>query len=167
MQATIEGLGKPQDSFAHRLADQEQERRGNISKLLRLRKEASAEIHRLIAFLDASDPYVTTELEDDDDREEVGDNEPSLGSFDRLTDQEKSWRQGGLWEVPEIDAELDTSDDEPSLGSLDPDHQPNQELWAVGDRRDLEQDDAESGIGDYDGLLEQVGSQGWQHEGMI
>src|SRR5579871_5339598 len=52
MQATIEGLGKPQDSFAHRLADQEQERRGNISKLLRLRKEASAEIHRLIAFLD-------------------------------------------------------------------------------------------------------------------
>jgi hypothetical protein len=56
-----------------------------------------------------------------------------------------------------------TSDDEPSLGSFDHGHHRNQERWAMGDRRDLEQDPAESGIGDVDGLLEQVdygGSQG-------
>lgn len=164
MQATIEGLGKPQDSFAQRLAEQEHARQNAIGRLRRLRKEASAEIARLIAFLDASDPYVMTELEDDDDREEVGDAEPSLGSFDRLTNQEKSWRAlGGA----DLDAESDTSDDEPSLGSLDHDHQPNQELWATGDRRDLEQDGAESGIGDHDGLLEQIGSQDWRHGGMV
>jgi len=54
-------------------------------------------------------------------------------------------------------------DDEPPLGSLES-HSPellNQEAWAASDRRDLELDDAESGIGDYDGLLEQVGTQDW------
>jgi hypothetical protein len=35
----------------------------------------------------------------------------------------------------------------------------NQELWSKGDRRDLERDDGDSGIGDFDGLLEQVGTQ--------
>ena len=58
--------------------------------------------------------------------------------------------------------EHDTSDYEPSLGSLDHDHHPNQENWAMGDRRDLELDGAESGIGDIDGLLEQVGPRDWQ-----
>jgi hypothetical protein len=42
----------------------------------------------------------------------------------------------------------------------------NQEVWAKGDRRDLEQDDRESGIGDHDGLLEQVGTQDWQQGAM-
>jgi hypothetical protein len=35
----------------------------------------------------------------------------------------------------------------------------NQERWASGGRRDLEQDGAESGIGDQDGLDEQIGPQ--------
>jgi hypothetical protein len=163
MQATTEGRGKPQDSFAHRLAIQDRRRAATLSALVRLRKEASAEIHRLIAFLDASDPYVMTELEEEDDREEVGDSEPWLGSLDRQKDQTR-WGAGCT-----DDAELDTADDEPSLGSIDchsPEHH-SQELWAVGGRSDLEQDDAESGIGDHDRLLEQIGTQGWQHGGMV
>ncbi|MET4345503.1 hypothetical protein [Bradyrhizobium sp. RT9a] len=81
-----------------------------LSDLARLRKEASTEIERLIAFLDSTEP------------------DPDL---------------------------------EPSLGSLG-EHHPDQTRWAAGDRRDLEQDPAESGIGDLDGLLEQAGSQDWQ-----
>jgi len=53
---------------------------------------------------------------------------------------------------------------EPALGSLD--RQTDQTAWAASDRRDLELDAAESGIGDYDGLAEQVGSQDWQQGAM-
>jgi hypothetical protein len=146
------------------LARQNANRVVALQALRRFRREAREEIGRLIAFLDDSDPYVMSELEDDDDLEEVGDSEPSLGSFDRVTDQEKSWRAMG---AADLDAEMDTSDDEPSLGSLDHDHHPNQEQWAAGDWRDLEKDDTESGIADYEGLLEQVGSQDWQGRGMV
>jgi hypothetical protein len=69
------------------------------------------------------------------------------------------------------DAELEYDDPaeddglrEPALGSLD--GRDNQTAWAAGDRRDLEQDSAESGIGDHDGLGEQVGSQDWQQGAM-
>jgi hypothetical protein len=54
----------------------------------------------------------------------------------------------------------DGGDDEPSLGSRD--HYHSQELWAAGGHRDLEEDLAESGIADHDGLLEQMGRQDWQ-----
>ena len=50
-------------------------------------------------------------------------------------------------------------DDEPDLGSLDCHH--SQVRWAAGGTDDLEQDN-DSGIGDLDGLLEQVGTQDWQ-----
>jgi hypothetical protein len=71
---------------------------------------------------------------------------------------------GHLWEVPEVDAEQDNADSEPALGSLD--QHDDQERWAEGGRRDQEQDRAESGIADLDGLLEQIGQQDWQAEGM-
>lgn len=85
------------------LGIQQRERARALSDLARLRKEARAEIHRLITFLDQSDPYVMTELEDavDDgpcdtdelevsegDEEDGGDNEPSLGSLDHYHSQE-------------------------------------------------------------------------------
>ena len=57
---------------------------------------------------------------------------------------------------PAVDGEHDAADSEPSLGSLD--HSHSQERWAVGGRRDLEEDLAGSGIADLDGLLEQIGS---------
>jgi hypothetical protein len=75
------------------LAIQERERETSLQRLARLRKEASAEIDRLIAFLDQSDPYVMTELEEEcedegaqcedegaehDGREPNVDDEPSL-----------------------------------------------------------------------------------------
>src|SRR3954452_23107226 len=61
----------------------------------RLRREARDEIVRLIQFLDKTDDYVSRELEDsidDNPQGEEGDDEPSLGSFDRMIDQSKSWR---------------------------------------------------------------------------
>jgi hypothetical protein len=154
MRHTVSG-----DIGASGLAQQEVVRVQSVQTLCQLRREARDEISRLIQFLDASDEYVMTELEEEAGLEEGGDSEPSLGSFDRMTNQEKSWRAMG---AADLDAELDTADEEPALGSLDPDHHPNQERWAAGDRRDLEKDDTESGIGDIDGLLEQVGPQDWQ-----
>jgi hypothetical protein len=129
----------------------------------RLRKEARDEIDRLVRFLDETDNHM--ELEDVDQDGEGEDAEPSLGSFDRMTDQDKAWRQYSLWAFPAVDAEQDDADAEPSLGSMGEQHL-NQEVWAKGDRRDLEVDDGDSGIGDRDGLLEQVGTQDWQQGSM-
>ncbi|MDN4982290.1 hypothetical protein QY049_03510 [Bradyrhizobium sp. WYCCWR 13022] len=99
------------------LAAQERSREKALRRLRRLRKWASAEIERLLAFLDQSDEYVQTELEDDisADLEEVGDDEPSLGSPDRLTEQFR-WAGSGGSSRDTIDCEPDHADDEPSLG---------------------------------------------------
>jgi hypothetical protein len=53
------------------LAQQQLKRIQSIQTLVRLRREAKAEISRLIEFLDASDNYVMTEFEDDAELEEV------------------------------------------------------------------------------------------------
>lgn len=127
------------------LGIQQRERTKALSDLARLRKEASAEITRLIAFLDQSDPYVMTELED-------------------ACEDEGAQCEGGGGEEGCEDEGADTSDREPSLGSCDPSMGGgDQTRWASGDRRDLEDDPTESGIADHDGLLEQVGWQDWQH----
>jgi hypothetical protein len=123
----------------------------------KLRKDAREEIDRLLRFLDETENHM--ELEDDGDLEEVGDDEPSLGTFDRIMDQTKSSRQnvyrsGWMDAPPPIDTEQDGADAEPALGSLD--QHDNQEQWAAGDRRDREQDGGEPGIGDLDGLQEQI-----------
>ncbi len=81
---------KPQDSIYLPIDMTPEEIFRAIGKL---RKDARDEINRLIQFLDKTDDYVSRELEDDDDREQVGDEEPSLGSFDRMTNQEKSWQK--------------------------------------------------------------------------
>jgi hypothetical protein len=137
-------LGTSEYAGAAGLAQQESARIRSIQTLSQLRREARDEIARLIQFLDASDSYVMTELEDDDDLEQECEDEGA-----------------------QCEDEGAISDDEPSLGSLDHDHHPNQEQWAAGGRRDLEQDDTESGIADYEGLLEQVGSHDWQGRGMV
>jgi hypothetical protein len=71
------------------LARQQREREKALKRLAKLRQKASAEIDRLLAFLDANDPYVAAELEyaiddgpcDSDELEiEEGNDEPSLGS---------------------------------------------------------------------------------------
>jgi len=118
----------------------------------RLRKEARDEIDRLIRFIDKTDDYVSRELEDSND------DEPSLG-------WPATGHCGGTDDL-EAEPEHDEPDaeGEPSLGSVGGMHF-DQTRWADGGRRDLELDGAESGIGDLDGLLEQIGSQDWQHGG--
>jgi hypothetical protein len=92
--------------------------------------------------------------------------EPSLGSFDRLTNQVHAWQLKDRWS-DNMDAELDTADREPSLGSVTS-SQPelmSQEDWAAGNRDDrendagdnCEDDPAERGIADGGGLAEATG----------
>ncbi|MGY3344695.1 MULTISPECIES: hypothetical protein [unclassified Bradyrhizobium] len=78
------------DSFSRRPAVRQPFPVNLPSDLDRLRKEASAEIERLIAFLDATDPYVTTELE--------ADNDSGIGDWDGLHEQvgTQDWQQGAM-----------------------------------------------------------------------
>jgi hypothetical protein len=104
----------------------------------RLRREARDEIDRLIRFLDDTDGHMELEPDDEGDDAEMEDDDPA--------------EDDGLRE--------------PSLGSLG-DHHPNQERWAHGTSRDLEQDDGETGIADQDGLDEQVPFRDWMGVGMV
>lgn len=139
----------PTNTSAHNpdgLARQQREREKALKRVAKLRRRASDEIERLLAFLDASDPYATSELEDAIDDGPIDDNE---------------------LDGPENGEDEDSDPAEPALGSLD--GQSDQTQWAAGGRRDLEQDLAVSGIADLDGLLEQVGCGGWQGDrtGMV
>ena len=71
---------------------------------------------------------------------DTADDEPSLGSFDRMVDQTKSYRQTVGWNRSQ-DFEQDDCDREDG----DQDEQCDDEGWL------------ESGIGDEDGLAEQLG----------
>jgi hypothetical protein len=130
----VNGEAMPEVSAG--LLGQEATRLQTIRTLGRLRREARDEISRLIQFLDASDEYVMSELEEEDERESVGDEEPSLGSFDQVTNQEKSYLTGYC----EVDAEFDTADDEPSLASTAGHERDNQERWTEGNVDDREGD---------------------------
>jgi hypothetical protein len=155
--------GVSENIGASGLAQQEVVRVQSVQTLCQLRREARDEISRRIQFLDASDEYDMTELEEEAGLEEGGDSEPSLGSFDRMTNQEKSYRFGAC----HVDAEVHTADDEPSLGASEHHHPGSQSYWGcdrsddreddAGDNR--EHDEAESGIADVDGQREQCGYQ--------
>jgi hypothetical protein len=95
------------------LARQQRERERALRRAAKLRRKASDEIDRPLAFLDASDPYAMTELEQEDGNDEPeGHDEPSRGSFDRMADQSKAWItiQGEFMAGP--DAEVDDCDHE-------------------------------------------------------
>jgi hypothetical protein len=90
-----------------------------------------------------------------DGAEPSEDGEPLLGSFDRMTDQRKSWRQREGNAFCGLDAEADDSDREPSLGSVTSgwgSDRHSQEDWAGGGRDDREDDPAEAGIADIAAL---------------
>ena len=110
------------------------------------------------------------------DSRNVADSEPSLGSFDRMVNQEMSWRQVGDW-TNCADLERD-ADREPSLAAPENHIVPsplcliprefrstsgNQNNWVRGNSDDREEnaaddpelDEAEGGVGDQDGLYEQ------------
>jgi hypothetical protein len=109
----------------------------------RLRREARDEIDRLIRFLDDTDNHMEREPDDEADESEL---EPSLGSFDRMVDQGKAWRQTAGELCYSADAEQDDAANE--------DTDPAEESEA-------------SGIGDQDGLDEQVPFRDWQGVGMV
>jgi hypothetical protein len=153
------------------LAQQQREREKALKKVARLRAKAADEIERLIAFLDACDPYAATEQEDQADDGPCDDSEleASLGSPDRAVDQ-TGWGRMVTAVPTDSDAELDTSDDEPSLGSpegtrIDFDTADGQQNWGQGNSFGLEgehdgrepddDDDRDSGCADIEGVLEQ------------
>jgi hypothetical protein len=169
---TDQGEGAVTNRRLSGFALQEAKRVHALGALRRLRREARDEITRLIQFLDESDEYVMTEREEEADLEEVDDTEPSLGSFDRMMNQDKSWKQVHGETVAEIDAELDRADDEPSLGAPEQhpicpssghanrpgefrDRSGDQSLWTIGATDEREDDPAEGGLADEDGLREQ------------
>ena len=90
MQTTTERPADSTRALETGLAIQQRDREMALLTVARLRKEASAEIERLLDFLDACDPYVTNELEEDDgsnpegpddDREDGADDETSLDVY--------------------------------------------------------------------------------------
>jgi hypothetical protein len=100
----------------------------------RLRKEARDEIDRLIRFLDKTDDYVSRELEDSIDDNPHDDNE---------------------LDGPEHAEDEQSEPDEPSLGAFEG-HDDQSVSWKCSNRSDRELDGAESGIGDQDGMQEQL-----------
>ncbi len=145
--------GEPLDSLPPELAMQERQRQKALKRLRKLRTRAADEIDRLLAFLDASD--IDPDLEPWLGWTAAGarsyGNEQGIDDLEEEPEHEESTyddERGG--------------DDEPSLGSLENFGHGDQTRWAEGGRRDLELDGAESGIGDQDGLMEQIGSQDWQ-----
>jgi hypothetical protein len=138
-----EGLRSPQDSL-YLPTDVSPEE--VFQAIGRLRKEARDEIDRLIGFLDKTDDYVSRELEDQVDDSPCDDNE---------------------LDGPEHGEDEDSDPPEPSLGAFEG-HDDQRVSWKAGGRRDLELDPAEdSGIGDQDGLDEQVPFRDWQNVGMV
>ncbi len=109
--APLERPAEPAQGLETGLAVQQRERERALRKLTRLRKKASAEIERLLAFLDQSDEYVMTERELEEEGDDA-DHEPALGAFDRMTDQDRAWRtvQGEF--IAGTDAEVDDCDRE-------------------------------------------------------
>ena len=83
------------------LAAQQRTTERTLKKLARLRKKAADEIDRLLSFLDASDDYVTTELETDTDdvvahgdgEGDASDEEPDMTPGE-AKDQQKSGTGG-------------------------------------------------------------------------
>jgi hypothetical protein len=139
MNARIKPPAEPQDAPLYFPTDVTPEKL--FQAIGRLRREARDEIDRLIRFLDDTDNHM--ELEDS-----IDDNPHDEETDDNGEDNE------------------DADPAEPSLGSSGDVHL-NQERWAAGDRRDLEQDDGETGIADQDGLDEQVPFRDWQMIGMV
>jgi hypothetical protein len=111
----------------------------------RLRKEARDEIDRLIRFLDKTDDYMFRELEDSIDDNPHDDNE---------------------LDGPEHAEDELSEPDEPSLGAFEG-HDDQSVSWKCANRSDREVDPAESGIGDQDGMDEQVPFRDWTMTGMV
>jgi hypothetical protein len=141
---------RPADSageIAPGLAVQQQARETSLQKLARLRNEASAEIDRLLSFLDASDEYVQTECETEDEGDDNPDDEVDL-TPGYAPNQDKQWK---LW--PKCDPYFhgDGEDDDESEPSLASSPATDQTDWHMGRRDDREEDAGDECEPDEDG----------------
>jgi len=129
------------------LIAQERARTKALEKLRKLRKRAEDEIERLLAFLDEVDGYTMHELERaaDDVPCDADELEPSLGAFDRMTNQTRAWESTSWSHMHDLDMEADECDRE-------------------GGEDDEESDF--SGCGDLDGLMEATGGH-YASEGFV
>lgn len=130
-----------------------------VPSVMSLRKEAAAEIERLIAFLDATEPDPDIEGDYSDDEPDQ-DGEPSLGSINpTIFGTQQTWASGS-----DDDREDEHSGEEPdveegSLGWTETVHQDGVN-WHGGYHGDLE-DEHDGREPDVD--LER--SMGWRNEG--
>jgi hypothetical protein len=140
--------------IARRIATQERRAEKARQRVRELREKASAEIERLIAFLDASDSYVMDEREPDDDFE------PSLGFQNMFPG--RGGASGGF--VPDL--ELDEADDEPSLGSTS--SNTDQTRWGATASDDME-DEHDGAEPDHDAEDDGTSepSLGWTADGIV
>ena len=99
-----------------------------------------------------------TDLEFDGDTRPDADREPSLGSPEYLGLRSHANQEDWARSRGGDDREFDTADDEPSLAA--PERTGCQISWARGADEDLEWDQAEDGLGDQDGAMEQYGIRG-------
>jgi hypothetical protein len=107
-----------------------EQRARHREELRKLRKEVTAEIDNLIDILDRLDGDF--DLEAEDEREPDNDFEPSLGSINpTISGGQYQWSFGS---TDDIEDEHDGREDETEHGELD---------------------EAENGLGDMDGLIEQ------------
>ena len=99
-------LTRKGERYAHEHANREY-----FAALKKLRKEAAAEIDRLLAFLDDLDG--DTDLEDDSDEDEGEVDEPSLGWTSTIKQEGQHWLGDRLsTREPFVDAEIDDADKE-------------------------------------------------------
>lgn len=126
-------------------------------------------------------PHHLYQSNQNEDAEEGGDNEPALGSFDRIVDQGVAWHPFGMgaYFPNPIDGEVDRSDDEPALASVAADEWSTQERWAAGnadDREgdpccdDREGDEQQHGGDEHDGAEPDVDGEpslGWTVDGVL
>jgi hypothetical protein len=123
-----DGPQRPQDSL-YRRTDISPE---DFFRVLgRIRRAARDEIERLISWLDSTIDCDEDAAVDDAPCDGDTDTEPSLGSFDRMSDQINAWRTTALCSA-DVDAELDKSDYEPSLGAPNASEYGGHMNWAAG-----------------------------------
>jgi hypothetical protein len=153
MQTITERPARVAGEIARRIATQERRAEKTRQRVRELREKASAEIERLIAFLDASDSYVMDEREPDDDFE------PSLGFLNMFPG--RGGASGGF--VPDL--ELDDADDEPSLGSTS--SNTDQTRWGASPSDDTE-DEHDGSEPDHDAEDDGTSepSLGWTTDGL-
>jgi hypothetical protein len=146
--STVERAARPAGAtIPPGLARQQRERERTLRRLAKLRQKASDEIERLINFLDASDPYTSTEFEEQVDDEPCDTDELEMG-WTGVTVTSPNFPNNGLGDSDESEADYGgrEADYEPSLGSVDGPERGGQAHWAQGAGGDREEACEDEGV---------------------